>query len=195
MLPLRAVRRLADRIFVCHERPFGLSGTTTYTELVILGKLTSSPLKVGAKAPDFKLPDQDGNDFRLYDQLGSGPVVLFFYPKSFSAVCTAEACSFRDSHEVFTTSGASVIGISADSVKSQRAFATRFRLDYPVLSDRGAKVHAQYGVRNGRSFVFNDRVTFVIDRGGIVRHTSRGLLAASPHVEESLEVVRGLLES
>jgi peroxiredoxin Q/BCP len=159
----------------------------------VIPRLKSSPLKVGSKAPDFTLPDGNGDDVRLYDLLKNGPAVIFFYPKAFSNVCTAEACAFRDSHDVFAEAGAGVVGISTDSVETQKSFAKRYNLPFPVVSDKGRKVHGLYGVRNGPGFVFNDRVTFVIDRDGIIRHSFTGLMLAGTHVKESLEIVQSLL--
>lgn len=160
-------------------------------------KIRSKPLANGDKAPDFTLPDQDGNDVRLYDLLKSGPVVVFFYPKAFTNVCTAEACSFRDSHEAFADAGAQVVGISSDDVETQKKFHTRFKLSYPVLSDSDRTAYDGFGLRNGSGlkigWALNDRVTFVIDADGIVRHHSTGMFEASGHVEESLQTVKDLL--
>ena len=84
-------------------------------------------LQVGDKAPDFTLPKANGELVSLSDFRGRADVVLFFYPKDNSPVCTAEACSFRDSYEVFRDAGAEVIGISTDSAESHERFAVRFR--------------------------------------------------------------------
>ncbi|MGH2906026.1 MAG: peroxiredoxin [Solirubrobacterales bacterium] len=160
-------------------------------------KVKSSPLEVGTKAPDFTLPDQDGNSVRLYDLLAGGPVVVYFYPKAFTQVCTAEACAFRDSFEIFKDAGAKVVGISADSIETQKAFHTKHRLTYPVLSDQGSKVHGLFGLRNGGKLAFgwamNDRVTFVIDADGTVKHHSAALFEADVHINEALETVQALL--
>ncbi len=80
-------------------------------------------IQAGDKAPDFTLPSQSGEPVRLHDRLGERVVVLYFYPKDDTPGCTAEACAFRDSHEVFTGAGAEVIGISSDSVDRHAAFA------------------------------------------------------------------------
>jgi len=160
-------------------------------------KFKSSPLEVGSKAPDFTLPDQDGNPVRLYDLLENGPAVVYFYPKAFTNVCTAEACAFRDSFEVFKDAGASVVGISADSIETQKSFAEKNRLTYPVLSDQGSRVHHLFGLRNGGKMAFgwamNDRVTFVIDRDGTVKHHSSALFEADVHINEAMETVKTLL--
>lgn len=158
-------------------------------------KIRSKPIKDGEKAPDFTLPDQDGNDVNLQELLADGPVVVFFYPKAFTPVCTAEACSFRDAFEEFADAGARIVGISADTVEKQKAFHTKNRLTFPVLSDPDADVYGLYGLRassNPSAWRMNDRVTFVIDRDGFVRHHSTGLLVSDPHVKESLKVVLSL---
>src|SRR4029077_12026574 len=80
-------------------------------------------IKAGDKAPDFTLPSQSGEPVRLHARLGERVVVLYFYPKDNTPGCTAEACAFRDSHEVFTGAGAEVIGVSSDSVGRHAAFA------------------------------------------------------------------------
>lgn len=160
-------------------------------------KLISTPLKDGDKAPDFTLPDQDGNPVRLYDLLQNGPVVVFFYPKAFTTVCTAEACSFRDNFETFADAGAQIVGISSDDVPTQKKFHERHRLSYPLLSDTKRVAYAGFGIRNSPrlkiAYGMNDRLTFVVDADGIVRHHSTGMFEARGHVEESLEVVKGLL--
>lgn len=111
-------------------------------------KLLSKPLSNGDKAPDFTLPDQDGNDVRLYDLLENGPVVVFFYPKAFTNVCTAEACSFRDNFEIFADAGAQIVGISSDDIPTQKKFHDRFKLSYPVLSDPDRVAYQAFGLRN-----------------------------------------------
>jgi peroxiredoxin Q/BCP len=83
----------------------------------------ASSVQPGDKAPDFTLPAQSGEQVRLYDRLGEKVVVLYFYPKDNTRGCTAEACAFRDSHEVFAEAGAEVIGVSSDSVDKHAGFA------------------------------------------------------------------------
>jgi peroxiredoxin Q/BCP len=156
-------------------------------------RLRSKPLADGERAPDFTLPDQDGNPTSLAELLSGGPLILFFYPKAFTPVCTAEACSFRDDLAQFNELGASVVGISTDSVETQKKFHENHSLTYPLLSDSKAEVYGQFGIRaSSKAALMNDRVTFVIDRDGIVRHHASGMFAADPHVQESLEVVRSL---
>lgn len=156
-------------------------------------KLRSTPLADGERAPDFTLPDQDGNDVTLSALLADGPVVIFFYPKAFTSVCTAEACGFRDNFEQFAEAGARIVGISADDVATQKKFHTKHQLTFPVLSDPKTKIYDLFGLRaSSKSMLVNDRVTFVIDRDGIVRHHSSGMLVSDPHVQESLKTVLAL---
>ena len=146
-------------------------------------------VRVGDMAPDFTLPSRGGEPVRLADYRGQRAVVLFFYPKDGSLGCTAEACAFRDSYEVFTDAGAEVIGVSTDSVDSHERFAARHRLPFVLLSDRDGAVSDQYGVRRLFGLV-GGRVTFVIDRGGVVRHVFSSQLEATRHVKEALEALR-----
>ena len=110
-------------------------------------------IQVGDRAPDFTLPSQSGEPVRLSDRLGERVVVLYFYPKDDTPGCTAEACAFRDSHEVFTEAGTEVIGISSDSAGRHAAFADRHNLPFTLLSDQGGRVRKSYGVQIGRAHV------------------------------------------
>jgi peroxiredoxin Q/BCP len=146
-------------------------------------------IDVGDRAPDFELPAADGRRVRLSDFLGKKNVVLFFYPKDETAGCTIEACTFRDAYEDFVDVGAEVIGISADSLDSHNRFAGRHRLPFILLSDPKGLVGAKYDVRKALG-IFPGRVTFLIDREGIVRHVTDGRLRFKQHVTESLAVLR-----
>jgi peroxiredoxin Q/BCP len=148
-------------------------------------------VQVGDKAPDFTLPSQSGEQVRLYDRLGERVVVLYFYPKDNTRGCTAEACAFRDSHEVFTDAGAEVIGVSSDSSDRHAAFAGRHNLPFTLLSDRGGRVRKSYGVPAVLGVV-PGRVTYVIDREGTVRHVFNSLTNIGQHVGDALDVVKRL---
>ena len=145
----------------------------------------------GDKAPDFTLPSQSGESVRLYDRLGQHVVVLYFYPKDETRGCTAEACAFRDSHEVFTDAGAEVIGISSDSVDKHAAFAGHHKLPFTLLSDKGGVVRKSFGVPTALGLI-PGRVTYVIDREGVVRHYFNSMTGIDQHVGDALEVVRKL---
>ncbi len=148
-------------------------------------------LGVGEPAPDFALPSVSGETVRLSDFRGKAEVVLFFYPKDNSPACTLEACSFRDSHEAFREAGAEVIGISADSADSHRRFSERFRLPFVLLADVDGAVRAQYGVPRTLG-LFPGRVTYLIDRDGIVRHIFSSQFQPWRHVTEALKILEGL---
>ena len=148
-------------------------------------------IQAGDKAPDFTLPSQSGELVRLHDRLGERVVVLYFYPKDDTPGCTAEACAFRDSHEVFTSAGAEVIGISSDSVGRHAAFAGRHKLPFTLLSDQGGHVRKNYGVPAVLGLL-PGRVTYVIDRGGTVRHVFNSMTHIGQHINDALEVVRQL---
>jgi peroxiredoxin Q/BCP len=145
----------------------------------------TNEIQVGSKAPDFSLPDQNGNRFNLSDYLGKVKLVIFFYPKDESYGCTKEACSFRDSYEVFRGAGAEVVGISPDNVASHQAFAANHKLPFILLSDKDRVVAGKFGV--GKTLgLLPGRVTFVIDRHGIIRMIFNSQLSYEKHVEEAL---------
>ena len=148
-------------------------------------------IKVGDQAPDFTLPSQSGEPVRLSDRLGERVVVLYFYPKDDTPGCTAEACAFRDSHEVFAEAGAEVIGVSSDSAGRHAAFAGRHHLPFTLLSDQGGRVRKSYGVPSLLGLI-PGRVTYVIDREGEVRHVFNSMTNIGQHVGDALEVVRRL---
>jgi peroxiredoxin Q/BCP len=146
---------------------------------------------VGSKAPDFTLPSQSGEMVNLRDFLGNRPVVLFFYPKDDTLGCTKEACAFRDSFEEFRKVDAEVIGISSDSVQSHRSFAEKHDLPFTLLSDERGEIRGLYRVPNTLG-LFPGRVTYVIDRGGTVRHVFASQLGFVDHVEEALQALRSM---
>jgi peroxiredoxin Q/BCP len=147
-------------------------------------------LQVGDKAPDFTLPDQSGAPVTLSDRLGEKVVVLYFYPKDNTRGCTAEACSFRDSYESFTDAGAVVIGVSSDSVESHEKFAGRHELPFTLLSDGDRAVRKQYGATT--LGVVPGRITYVIDKEGVVRHSFSSMMNIGSHIDEALTVVKRL---
>jgi thioredoxin-dependent peroxiredoxin len=148
-------------------------------------------LEIGDKVPMFTLPDQNGQVFNLVDHIGKNNLVIYFYPKDESYGCTKEACSFRDSYEVFRDIGAEVIGISSDDVNSHKSFAGKHKLPFTLLSDTSRKVAKLFGV--GRTFgVIGGRITYIIDKNGVVRGIYNSQLNYNDHVEESLEVLKKL---
>jgi thioredoxin-dependent peroxiredoxin len=147
---------------------------------------------VGERAPDFTLPAGDGRSVSLADFRGKKAVVLFFYPKDETPGCTREACEFRDSFDRFGDAGAEVIGVSDDDVESHKKFAAHHRLQMTLLSDAGGRVRERFGVK-ALFGILPDRVTFVIDREGVVRHVFAARLRFGKHVDEALAVVKTLV--
>jgi len=153
---------------------------------------TGAPaVNVGDAAPEFDLSDAVGKRVRLSDYRGKKSVVLYFYPKDDTPGCTKEACSFRDSYEAFKDAGAEVIGVSSDSEASHQKFAEKFKLPCTLVSDAGGTVRKRYGVPATLGLL-PGRVTFVIDRDGIVRHVFNSQLQATKHVDEALGVLKRL---
>ena len=151
-------------------------------------------LKVGDAAPDFALPSQTGEPVNLKDLVGSKEIVLYFYPKDDSSGCTAEACAFRDSYEVFKERGAEVVGVSSDSVDSHKGFASRNNLPFILLSDEDGKVRKLYGA-SSRFGLLPGRVTYIIDRRGIVRHIFSSQLNPKKHIDEALETLERIQDT
>jgi peroxiredoxin Q/BCP len=141
-------------------------------------------VKVGDKAPDFTLPSQMGDNVTLSEFLGKKNVILYFYPKDETTGCTKEACTFRDNYEQLTSLGAEVLGVSGQSVESHKSFATHYGLPFILLADVNNKVRELYGVPSTMGII-PGRVTYIIDKKGIVRHIFVSQTQAQRHVEEA----------
>ena len=148
-------------------------------------------IEVGDPAPDLSVATHTGEEFSLADYRGKHPVVLFFYPKDGTSVCTKEACSFRDAYDDFTEAGAVVIGISGDSALRHQNFAQKHTLPFLLVSDQEGSIRRAFGVPKTMG-ILPGRVTYVIDREGIVRHVFNSQFEADRHVREALDVVRKL---
>jgi peroxiredoxin Q/BCP len=148
---------------------------------------------VGDPAPDFTLPDHQGNDVTLSGFIGESNVVLYFYPKDFSPGCTAQACHFRDSYEDFTDLGAVVIGVSGDSPESHKRFVEEHLLPFILLSDGDNAVRKLYGATKGLGLL-PGRVTYIIDKKGVVRHVFTSEINMRKHIDEALSILRKLSE-
>ena len=149
---------------------------------------------VGDRLPAFQATLQDGTAFDTAAEVGGAPLVFFFYPKDHTPICTQEACGFRDAYEQFTAAGARVVGVSSDSPEQHRAFIERHRLPFPIISDRGGALRRLFGVPKTLGFL-PGRVTYVVDREGIVRLVFNAQLVADDHVRRALEAVRELAPS
>lgn len=153
---------------------------------------TRSKVQVGDQAPAFSLPTQKGTTVSLQD-FRDKIVVLYFYPKDDTSGCTAEACSFRDNYEVFKQAGAEVIGVSSDSESSHQKFSSKYKLPFVLLSDARGALRKQYGVPTSLG-ILPGRVTYVIDKQGVVRYIFNDMFNAKRHIDEALKVVREIAE-
>ena len=139
-------------------------------------------VEVGQAAPEFTLPDQEGNEVSLSDLRGQR-VVVYFYPKADTPGCTAQACGIRDHAADYDAADAAVLGISPDTVGDVKKFADKFDLRFHLLADADHAVAEAYGVwvekhRYGRTYWGNERTTFVIDADGQVAEVLRNVKPA-----------------
>jgi thioredoxin-dependent peroxiredoxin len=149
-------------------------------------------LQPGDQAPDFTLPDQAGNEVSLSGLRGRN-VVLYFYPKADTPGCTTQACGVRDHRPDYEQAGAVVLGVSPDPVKRVSAFDKKFALGFPLLADEHHEVAEAYGVwveksMYGRTYMGNERTTFVIAPDGTIKEVFRKVKPA-----EHDELVLGAL--
>ena len=148
-------------------------------------------VKVGDHAPDFTLISQFGDNVTLSEYLGKKSIVLYFYPKDESPGCTKEACSFRDSYQQLADLGAEVLGVSGQSMESHVAFASHYGLPFVLLSDKDNRVRELYGVPATMGII-PGRVTYIIDKKGVVRHVFNSQTQAQRHVEEAKRTLEEL---
>ncbi len=133
----------------------------------------------------------NGTSVKLSELIGQKVLVLFFYPKDDTLGCTAEACSFREQYGDFKRAGAEVFGVSADDGASHQAFEEKYHLPFTLLSDPGGVAAKALGVKKSLG-LFAGRVTFVIDKEGVIRHRFDSQVQVHQHVSRALEVVRSL---
>jgi len=148
-------------------------------------------LQVGDHAPDFTLPMQAEATVRLKDFLGKSIVVLFFYGKDYTPTCTREVCAFRDSYEAFKEAGAEVIGISSDSIALHSRFVQKYQLPFILVSDAGGKVRKLYGIPCTFRLL-PGRVTYIIDKQGIIRHIFSSQFTPEKHIIEAFKTLKAL---
>jgi thioredoxin-dependent peroxiredoxin len=151
-------------------------------------------IETGQEAPDFELPDQDGNPVRL-SELRGRRVVLYFYPKADTPGCTTQACGIRDRSGEYEAAGATVLGVSPDPVDKVKKFHDEQSLNFTLLADTDHAVAERYGVwaeksRYGKTYWGNQRSTFVLDEDGVVRHV---IPKASPQTHDDV-VLKALAE-
>lgn len=147
------------------------------------------PINVGDLAPDFSVVASNGQKVTLSEFRGKQSVVLFFYPGDNTPICTKEACSFRDAYEDFLKLGAVVIAISADSNETHQKFAAEKKLPFLMIADQDNALRKLFGVSNVM-FLFPRRITYLIDRDGIVRSKFNSQLSGTEHVTQALQTLR-----
>jgi len=148
-------------------------------------------LTVGERAPDFELPLHTGGVFRLSDQEGKKIVVLYFYPRDLTWSCTREACTFRNHVGDIDKYEASIVGISADGLESHKQFARQHRLNFPLASDMAMDVCKRYGaVWFGTARI--KRLTFVVDKIGIIRGKFHHELFVDRHYEDVVRLLKNI---
>jgi peroxiredoxin Q/BCP len=149
-------------------------------------------VKVGDPCPDFSLKNQLGKLIQIKDFIGKKILVIYFYPKDETSGCTAEACSFRDAYEEFKLYNCEIFGISTDSVESHKEFAENHHLSFYLLSDPEKEVRELFGVKKNLFGLMQGRVTFIIDKKGIVRSIHNSWADPVGHIYKALKVVKEL---
>jgi thioredoxin-dependent peroxiredoxin len=150
--------------------------------------MASGPLQVGDIAPDFTLQNVEGSTFHLYSALGERNIVLFFFVKVFTPVCSAETCGFRDGLSRFGDHNAQVWGVSPDNEMLSRGFARFFRVPYPMLVDRSNQVRELYRVPKLFG-ILPGRATYVIGQDRRIKNVTTSSLSAEAHIEDSLRAL------
>ncbi|MEA3451048.1 MAG: peroxiredoxin [Bacteroidota bacterium] len=142
-------------------------------------------MNLGQKIPEFEIKDTNGN--AISEKILKGKnVVIFFYPKDGSPICTTEACSFRDNYDEFKKYNCEVIGISSDSEKSHKKFAKNHNLEFPMVSDSNKKLQKLFEVKSSFLGIIGGRETFLIDSEGTIRLIFRSQNNANSHIEKTL---------
>ena len=149
-------------------------------------------LKVGDTVPHFIAKNTKGERFDSSSVIGKKPVVIYFYPKDDTRVCTEQACTFRDKYEEFTDLGAEVIGVSGDSSTSHQKFAQKYQLPFTLLSDNDKKLRNLFGVPTALFGLIPGRVTYVIDEKGIIRLIFDNL-SGKIHIEKALQMLKKIV--
>lgn len=155
-------------------------------------------LNAGDPAPDFSMPDADGNTVSLAELKGQR-IVMFFYPRDSTPGCTKEACAFRDAYDGLQRKGVVVLGVSTDSAKSHAKFAAKHSLPFPLLVDESGEVGTRYGCYGlkkmyGKEYMGITRSSFIIGPDGILEKVYRKV-KPEPHVAEVVADIDELIAS
>ena len=144
-------------------------------------------LKVGDKAPIFDAVADNGERISLADFIGKHNIVLYFYPKDDTPGCTREACSFRDNWNILKDYDVVVIGVSSDDINSHKKFKEKYNLPFILVSDPDKKIRELY---DAKGFILPSRITFIIDKNGIIRHIYKSQFNPANHVNEALKALK-----
>jgi peroxiredoxin Q/BCP len=147
------------------------------------------PLTVNQKAPDFTLPSTNGKNFSLYKDMQAKPCILYFYPKDFSVGCTNEACSFRDTFEVFNELNIKIIGISRDSMESHLKFKKTLNLPFDLLADEDGKICGLYKTQLPLVPSFTKRTTYLLDKNQMILAVYENIFSSKRHIKMMVEEV------
>ncbi len=148
-------------------------------------------LKEGTQAPEFEGEADDGSTFRLADYRGKKNVVLYFYPKDFTPGCTREACNFRDESETMEKHDAIVVGVSSDTTESHSSFKEQHKLTFPLIADPDKRIIKTYQAQ-GLLGLITARVTYIIDKQGVIRKSFRHDLGIGKHLSDTLAALEAV---
>jgi peroxiredoxin Q/BCP len=149
-------------------------------------------IKIGDECPVFSLKSQFGENYNINEVLGSKILVIYFYPKDDTTVCTKEACSFRDRYEEFQDLDCIVIGISSDSERTHKKFSEKYKLPFVLLADTNQDVRKLFGVTGSLFGLIPGRVTFIIGKDRKLKGSFDSLLNPHGHIEHALKLVKSL---
>jgi peroxiredoxin Q/BCP len=147
-------------------------------------------VEIGDKLPDFSLLDQDGGTFTSTDYIGKKAMVIYFYPKDDTSGCTKEACKFRDNYENFSDMEVKIVGISGDSVESHKNFAEKYNLPFTLLADSNNEVRKLFGVPGSLFGAIPGRVTYVVNKKGVVIQIYNSMIKAENHIDVALKALK-----
>jgi peroxiredoxin Q/BCP len=151
-------------------------------------------LRKGQPAPDFDVVDSQGRRLSLRDFRGKKNVVLYFYPRDFTSICTTESCGFEAMYDELTHADTEIIGVSLDSNASHRDFARKHGLRFPLVSDESKQLTRAYGALSTVRSILGRaaRLTYVIDKEGLIAGVFEGELSAEPHLRGARDLVSRL---
>ena len=149
-----------------------------------------SHIKIGEPLPSFSLPNEDGEIINIDDLRKGKNLVIYFYPKDETLVCTKEACSFRDNYSQFEAFNCAIVGISIDSPQSHKSFIANHNLPFTLLSDVNNKIRNLLGVPRDLLGLISGRYTYVVNEKGTIVHIFNDHFSASKHIAESLKALK-----